>query len=136
VPHDARVREFGTGRTRVETMKLAKLKPRLVPGHKIMDGINAARVLFPRIHFDAERCKDGLEALRQYHAEYDEKTKAYKDNPRHDWTSHAADAFRYLAMAYRELKAEVQTTPAKPKGINEMTWNDLMASQRPKKERV
>lgn len=110
VPHDAKVREFGTGRTRVETMKALKLRPRLVPDHKIMDGINSARVLFPRIYFDAERCASGLEALRQYRTEYDDKTRAFKDRPRHDWTSHAADAFRYMAMAYRDLKAE----PVKP----------------------
>ena len=111
VPHDARVREFGTGRTRIETMKAHGIRPRLVPDHKIMDGINAARVLFPRIWFDEDKCRDGLEALRQYRTEYDEKKRAFKDQPRHDWTSHAADAFRYLAMAHRDLKPEPAIAP-------------------------
>lgn len=111
VPHDAKVREFGTGRTRVETMIAHKLKPRVVPDHKIMDGINAARVLFPRIYFDAVRCASGLEALRQYRTEYDDKTRAFKDRPRHDWTSHAADAFRYMAMGYRDQKPEPTIKP-------------------------
>lgn len=108
VPHDARARELGTGRTRVETLQDLKRRPRVVAAHTVMDGINAARVSFPRIWIDGEKCKAGVEALRQYHAEYDEKTKTYKNNPRHDWTSHAADAFRYMAMAWREMQ------PAQP----------------------
>jgi phage terminase large subunit len=111
VPHDARVRELGTGKTRVETLQALGRKPRLVPAHKIMDGINAARLMLPRVWFDGEKCKSGVEALRQYRAEFDEKLRAYKDAPRHDWTSHSADGFRYLAMAWREIAAE---QPAKP----------------------
>ena len=108
VPHDAKARELGTGRTRVETLLELKRNPALVPAHGIMDGINAARVSFPKFWFDATRCKQGLEALRQYRADYDEKTKAFKNAPRHDWTSHAADAFRYMAMAWKHM------APAKP----------------------
>jgi phage terminase large subunit len=103
VPHDAKVRDISTGRTRVETLMGMKRRPMLVPEHKIMDGINAARVSFPRIRIDADKCKAGLEALRQYKADYDEKTRAFKNTPRHDWTSHYADAFRYMAMAWREI---------------------------------
>jgi hypothetical protein len=106
VPHDAKVRELGTGRTRVETLLTLGRKPKLIPSHTIMDGINAARVGFPRFWFDSIRCKPGLEALRQYHAEYDGKAKTFKTTPKHDWTSHAADAFRYAAMAWREMKPE------------------------------
>ena len=105
VPHDAKVRELGTGRTRVETMKALGLKPRLVPDHKVMDGINALRLTLPNCWFDAEKCAEGIEALRQYRADFDDKLRTFKNNPRHDWTSHAADAARYMAMAYREMKA-------------------------------
>ena len=129
VPHDARVRELGTGRTRVETMLDLKLKPKLVPSHKVMDGINAARVLMPRIWFDRDKCKDGLECLRQYRADYDEKARAFKDNPKHDWTSHSADAFRYLAMAYREIVPEAPKQDRPIKGVMDMTYNDLIAIQ-------
>lgn len=127
VPHDARVKELGTGRTRVETLKELGRNPRLVPNHKVMDGINAARLTIPRCWFD-ERCKDGLEALRQYRADYDEKLRTFKDTPRHDWASHGADSFRYLAMAWREMVPEA--APAKPKtfGIgshNEVALDDL-----------
>lgn len=104
VPHDARVRELGTGRTRVETLLSLHRKPNVVPDHKIMDGINAVRVTLPNMWFDRYKCLDGVKALRQYQAEYDEKARTFKDTPRHDWTSHPADAMRYLAMAYREIK--------------------------------
>lgn len=103
VPHDAKVRELGTGRTRIETLQQLGRNPKLVPHHKIMDGINAARLSMATVWFDRSKCSDGIEALRQYRAEFDEKTRAFKDAPRHDWTSHSADAFRYLAMAWREM---------------------------------
>ena len=109
VPHDAKARELGTGRTRVETLIGLGRKPQLVPAHTVEDGINALRVMFPRIRFDAEATKHGLEALRQYRTDFDEKTKAFKNTPRHDWTSHSADAARYMAIAYRDMVA-----PPKP----------------------
>ena len=111
VPHDAKVRSLETGRTRVETLESLGMVPRLVPAHTLMDGINAARVTFPRVWFDEVRCRYGMEALRQYHAEFDEKTKAFKNTPKHDWCSHSADAFRYLALAWRELAV----APEKPR---------------------
>lgn len=115
VPHDAKVRSLETGRTRIETLISLGRKPMLVPNHKIQDGINAARLTMPRIWFDADKCRDGIEALRQYRADFDEKTRAFKDAPKHDWTSHTADAFRYLCMAWRE-----QVKPADPEDIPEV----------------
>ena len=111
LPHDAKARLLGMRRTRVEQLQDMGRKCRLVPDHTLMDGINAARMSFPKVWFDGSRCKFGLEALRQYHAEFDDKAKVFKTTPKHDWTSHAADAFRYLCMAWRELKPE----PSKPK---------------------
>lgn len=108
VPHDARAVEIGTGRTRIEQLMAIGRKPSIVPGHSVEDGINAGKIGFARFWFDDVRCKHGLECLRQYRADFDEKTKAFKNQPRHDWTSHAADAFRYMAMAWKHM------TPAKP----------------------
>ena len=109
VPHDAKAKEISTGRTRVETMIRAGLKPRLVADHRVDDGINAARMTIARCHFDAVRCADGIEALKAYRREWDEKLRTFKDNPVHDWASHPADAFRYLSMAWREISG---STPA------------------------
>ena len=107
VPHDAKVRELSTGRTRIETLQQLGRNPRLVPDHKIEDGINGARVSFASMWFDAVKCRQGIEALRQYRTEFDEKAKVFRNVPRHDWTSHTADAFRYASMAWKE----VQPTP-------------------------
>ncbi len=130
VPHDAKVRELGTGRTRIETLKELGRNPVLVPMHKIMDGINAARVSMPMIWFDRTACAEGIEALRQYRADFDEKTRAFKDNPRHDWTSHSADAFRYMAMAWREMApAPQRKEPERRLNVGIVggaTFNDLI----------
>jgi phage terminase large subunit len=137
VPHDARVRELGTGRTRVETLVKLGRQPRLVPNHEVEDGINAARMTLPRVWFDKIACKDGIEALRQYRAEFDEKTKAFKNKPRHDWACHSADAFRYLCMAWREMTPQPEDKP-KPalRGAENMTVDELLAGTRPVRLRV
>jgi hypothetical protein len=127
VPHDARVRELGTGRTRVETLGELGLSPALVPDHKLMDGVNALRLTIPKCWFDKTKCAEGLEALRQYRADFDEKLKTFKDAPRHDWTSHSADAFRYMAMAYREIEAPVVKPP--PRFIEDVTLDELWDMQ-------
>jgi hypothetical protein len=129
VPHDARARELGTGRTRIETMLALGLRPRLVPDHKLMDGINAARLTIPRCYFDSIRCRTALELLRQYRAEYDDKVRVFRDSPKHDFTSHTADAFRYLAMAWRELAGE-PIAKHKPRSLGEMTLNELWDADR------
>lgn len=107
LPHDAEARELGTGKTRVETLAGLGIKGRVVPAQSVDDGINAVRLMIPRCWFDAENCKAGLEALKQYRTEFDEKRKVFRDKPLHDWTSHSADAFRVLAMGLK--------TPSKPK---------------------
>lgn len=121
VPHDAKVKELGTGRTRVETMQSLGLQPRLVPNAGLMDGINAARQTLPRCVFHA-RCEHGIQALELYRREYNEETKVYRSNPLHDWTSHYADSFRYMSLAWREIKPEIaKPAPAViPYTVNEI----------------
>jgi phage terminase large subunit len=98
LPHDVEVADLSTGRTRLQFLASLGLYCRaLAQETSVDDGISAVRNLLPQCWFDAEKCADGLKALRQYRAEYDEKLKTLKQRPLHDWTSHAADAFRYLA---------------------------------------
>jgi phage terminase large subunit len=122
VPHDARVRELGTGKTRVETLAALGRNPALVANHKIMDGINAARQMLPRCWFDAEKCAEGIEALRQYQTLWDDNKRCFVDTPRHDWTSHCADSFRYMAMAFKSQRID-QPLP-KPEQKEEITSAD------------
>lgn len=114
VPHDARVKEWGTGRTRVETMQGHGLNPHVVPQAGLLDGINAARRTIPRCVFH-DRCEDGINALEQYRREWDDDKKAFRANPLHDWSSHYADAFRYLALAWQEEYKP--PAPPKPKPV-------------------
>jgi len=104
-PHDIEVRELGSGKSRREVAWDLGLNFRVVPKLPVEDGIHAAQMLIPRLWFDRDACKDGLEALRQYHRAYNERTRSFRANPVHDWTSHAADAFRYLAVGLREDRA-------------------------------
>ena len=99
VPHDAQARELGTGKSRLEVLASLGLKGITVaPAHRVEDGINAVRMLLPRCWFDKERCVRGIDALRLYRADYDARGETLRPRPVHDWTSHGADAFRYLAM--------------------------------------
>jgi len=68
------------------------------PLHRIEDGINGCRVFIPKCWFDAEKCARGIDALKLYRSDYDETLRVLRPGPVHDCTSHAADAFRYLAM--------------------------------------
>jgi hypothetical protein len=86
--------------------KLMGTKQRLtvLPAQNVEDGIHSARMIFSRCYFDAEKTARGVECLRQYRREWDEKMKVFRQRPLHDWTSHAADAFRYLAMGLDRIK--------------------------------
>lgn len=101
LPHDAQVRELGSGRSRIETLASLGIRARVGRALGIEDGINAARLLLPRCWFDAAKCARGIEALRDYRREYDERLGAFRARPLHDESSHAADAFRYLAVGLR-----------------------------------
>ena len=110
-PHDIQVRELGTGVSRIETAKSLGIKYEVAPNLKVDEGINAVRLIFNRCWFDEEKCKLGLQALRNYRKEYDEKRKQYKSTPLHDWSSHAADAFRYFAVSWKEPRKKVVKAP-------------------------
>ena len=106
LPHDAEAKELGTGRTRKEQLQsLGLSNVRVVPAQSVMDGINATKMMLPRFWFDAKRCEHGLDCLRQYRQEFDEKRKVFRQNPLHDWTSHAADALRYFALGHKSQVA-------------------------------
>lgn len=102
LPHDADVTELGSGTTRTATLRdMGRPRLSVLPRTSVEDRINAARVTLPRCWFDAEKCARGLDALRQYQREWDDKLKDFKARPLHDWSSHAADAFGYLCQGLR-----------------------------------
>lgn len=98
-PHDIEVRELTSGKSRKDTAATLGIKFEVAPKLPIVDGIDNVRNLFPKSWFDADKCRDGLNALKNYRKQYDEKRKTYLNQPYHDWSSNAADAFRTLATA-------------------------------------
>lgn len=105
LPHDAAVKELGTGVSRVETLQSLGLNPTVVPNQRVEDGINAVRQLLPKCWFDAEKTARGVKALQHYQREWAPKLGTWRSSPRHDWASHGADAFRYLASGLKAPNA-------------------------------
>jgi len=102
LPHDAMQRMLDeNARTRVQILASLGIKGTVLKKAKIEDGIERARALLSRCYFDKEKCEKGIEALESYHRNYNDKMETFMDKPCHDWSSHAADAFRYLAQACR-----------------------------------
>lgn len=107
LPHDAKARELQTGTTRIDFFNnhgiynVEVLRPtRFTLGQ---DDISlVARPKFTKCWFDEKKCQRGLECLRAYHYEYNEKNRLLKDTPCHDWSSHSASAFIYALMAETE----------------------------------
>ena len=102
LPHDVKVRELGTGKSRLEMLEDAGLEVKIAPRMGLDDGIQAVRRLLPRCWFNVPQVQNGLNCLRNYRRDYDEKRKIFYERPLHDWSSHGSDSFRYLALGLDE----------------------------------
>jgi hypothetical protein len=104
LPHDARAKTLASGGRSIIEQISAKIDIKhlkIVPNLSLQDGIQSARLALIRCWFD-NKCEEGIECLRQYQREYDEDKKVFRDRPRHDWTSHGSDAFRYLSIVWKD----------------------------------
>lgn len=101
-PHDIKVREFTSGRSRYDIAWDLGIKFDVVPNIPIIDGINAVRSIFNKCIFDKDKCKQGILALTNYKKQFDEIRNCFKDKPLHDWSSNGADSFRYMAVGIDE----------------------------------
>jgi hypothetical protein len=117
LPHDARAKTLSSNRSVIEQLsdKIPLKTIKITPNLKLQDGIQASRLALTRTWFD-HKCADGIECLRQYQREYDEDKKVFRDKPRHDWTSHGADAFRYLALTWKD-EAKIITADETIRGL-------------------
>lgn len=108
LPHDARAKTLASGGRSIIEQLGAELggpsKMAIVPGLSVQDGIQAVRLMLPRCWFDRTATYEATELLKQYQREWDEDRKAFRDKPRHDHTSHCADAFRMLAVSWQHEK--------------------------------
>lgn len=112
-PHDIEVRELGSGRSRLEIAKDLGIRFDIAKRLSLHDGLNAARMLLPRCYFDADKCAKGIEALQNYRKDFNTRLDEFKETPVHDWASHGADAFRYLAISIPSTALQVKWAPLK-----------------------
>lgn len=98
-PHDIRATEQGSGKTKLETAKALGISFDIVKDIGVDNGINAGRLMFARLWIDEVNCSYWLDAISQYHQEWDEKRGMFVEKPYHDWTSHPADVHRYASVA-------------------------------------
>ncbi|MDE1906282.1 MAG: PBSX family phage terminase large subunit, partial [Rhodospirillales bacterium] len=114
LPHDARAKQLGTGKSIEEMLRGMGRTVRITPQLSVTDGINAARTMLQTCWIDAERCADGLQRLRHYRYDVDPVTQQFSSKPLHDDASHGADAFRYLAVALRAAPEHKPFDPTPP----------------------
>lgn len=110
-PWDVNVRELTSGRTRLETAREMGLRLVVTPQHDVNDGIENVRNVLPLCWFDKVKTERLIDALNTYRKEPEEEKRwsdpnhpLFKDRPLHDWSSHGADAMRYMAWHYRKRK--------------------------------
>jgi len=140
LPHDAKAKTLASERSVIEQLAdfLGIGNMTIVPNLSVQDGIQAVRMALPYCYFDAEKCYEGVEALKQYQREYDEDKKAFRASPRHDWTSHPADAFRMMAIAYRDEPKVKPADIVKPLMVgpdNQVSLNDMWATHQPSRSK-
>ena len=112
VPPDAEGTEQGTGETRLATLK--KLWPNVdiivVPKVPVDDGIAKGRLMFARLWVDEANCAAWLDYVAQYRQEWDESRRMFTERPYHDFTSHAADEYRYASVIEAQMTNEDDIT--------------------------
>lgn len=102
-PFDIKVRELATGKSRLESAQEMGINFRVSPKIDRDDGINAARAILSRCWFDKDKCSRGIQALKNYKKDWDDKNKIFRNNPKHDWSSHGADGFRCFAVSFQDV---------------------------------
>lgn len=112
LPHDVMVHELGSGTSRYEILREKGIRATVAPKLKIEDGIEACRLELKTVKFDAVGCAAGIEHLRHYRKQWDDKLQVFRTKPLHDHHSNAADAFRIFATSRRDTKTRFGYTPA------------------------
>lgn len=122
VPHDIMHQNWGSKRTRFETLKDMGRTPKRVDIASVGDGINAGRQTIKVAMFHTaddergQRVKDGIEGLKNYRREWDDDFKRFRDNPVKDWAEHIGSSWRYLGLAWKDTDtAPVAIPKPKPK---------------------
>jgi phage terminase large subunit len=119
VPHDIIVTEWGTKRTRLETLQAMGRKPKRLPMVSVADGLQAGRMTINAADFrDTPEVQAGLDGLRNYRRDWDDDRKTFREIPVKDWAEHIGSAFRYLGLAWKEVVPREE----KPKPPTELQY--------------
>jgi phage terminase large subunit len=105
LPHDGRAANLQTGKSPQEVLQGLGFDVQIVPNLDVESGIHAARLMFQRCFFDKEKTQPLVNSLKRYRRQLNQTTQAYGP-PLHDDNSHAADAFRYMAVVAERLSNE------------------------------
>lgn len=122
VPHDIMTTEWGSSRTRIETLRGHGRKPRRIPKVSVADGLQAGRVAINSAIFHvgeddrAARVAHGTDGLKNYRRDWDDERKTFRETPVKDWAEHIGSAWRYLGLAWREVEPPV-AKPVEPKAL-------------------
>lgn len=109
LPHDAKAKSLGTGKSIEEIVRASGMKVQILGRVPVADSINAARTIFNKCYFDRQNTEEGLQCLRHYRYDVDPDTKMFSAKPLHNEYSHGADAFRYIGLMINEpRKAQPQ----------------------------
>lgn len=133
LPHDAKAKTFAAKRSTVEIFiaYFGADKVAITPDTKRADRVNAARVLTPRVKFNATACERGLAGLRSWQYEYNEDTKTFSSEPLHDWASHDGDGYSYGCVVMQQI-APPKAPPEPMRGItvgaNTVTLDEMWAT--------
>lgn len=119
-PHDINVRDYSTGKERINFARAMGIQFSMVPRHNVADGIQAVRSILPMCRFDQMKCHHGIEALKSYRKEYSQRLSVYRDRPYHDWASNPADAFRTLAMGLEIIHSSFKPLKMRLPNFQEM----------------
>lgn len=131
VPHDILVTNWGSPRTRIETLRMLGRRPKPIAKVAVADGLQAARKTINVAVFHAgadergERMQLGVDGLKSYRREWDDELKTFRDNPLKDWAEHIGSAGRYLGLCWRDAIVKDDKPPppkeleyvARPDGV-------------------
>ena len=107
-PHDIEVTEFSSGRSRREVASQMGVRFRVAQKAALEDGIHAVKMILERCYINVDSCSKLINALRHYHRKFNDKDRVYKLSVNHDWSSHAADALRTLAIGLKDVQINNQ----------------------------
>jgi len=110
-PHDLEAHEYSSGLTRAASARKMGISFTVAPRTGIIEGIDQARNIFNRCWFDEQKCSQGIRALENYKKEWNERTGTWNSQPKHDWSSHCADAFRTLAVSINMANTKKEQPP-------------------------